>query len=157
MAIQTAGAVSVNADRTVAFGIISDPLRLARCVPGCHDLREISPGRYSAVITNKVAIIALSFKVIVEIVKIEPPNTIEAKLTGDAIGLSGRVIATASLRLGSGDDGHTGIAYSADVALTGKLGGLGESVFRTKSAELAREFAANLKATIENELREQHA
>ncbi len=108
-------------------------------------------------VTSKVAFIALSFKVIVEIVKIEPPDAIEARITGDAVGLAGRVVATASMRLGSSIEGRTAIAYSTDVALTGKLGGLGEPVFRAKSAELAREFATNLKAAIEKESRETHA
>jgi uncharacterized protein len=157
MAIQTSGTVSVGADRRVAFGFVSDPSRLARCVPGCRDPREISPGRYAAVVTNKVAFISLSFKVIVEIEKIEPPDTIEAKISGDAVGLSGHVVATASLRLGSDGDGCTAIHYSTHMALTGKLGGLGESVFRAKTAELAREFAANLKSAIEKEPREQRA
>ena len=157
MALQTTGEVSVDADRTTAFGFVSDPSRLALCVPGCHDLREISPGRYSAIVTSKVAFVTLTFKVLVEIVKIEPPDAIEAKITGEAIGLAGRVVAIAGLRLGSPADGHTVISYSTDVVLTGKLGGLGESVFRAKSAELAREFATNLKAGIEKEPRETHA
>jgi carbon monoxide dehydrogenase subunit G len=109
------------------------------------------------VVTSKVAFIALSFKVIVEIVKNEPPDAIEAKIAGDAIGLAGRVVATAGLRLGSSGDGSTSISYTTDVVLTGKLGGLGESVFRAKSAELAREFATNLKTAIEREPRETHA
>jgi|SRR5579862_1697525 len=154
MALQTSGEVSVEADRASAFEFVSDPLRLAQCVPGCHDLREISPGRYSALVTSKVAFIALSFKVIVEIVKIEPPDAIEARITGDAVGLAGRVVATAAMQLGNSGDGRTAIAYSTDVALTGKLGGLGEPVFRAKSAELAREFATNLKAAIEKKPRE---
>jgi uncharacterized protein len=157
MALHTAGEVSVHVDRTSAFEFVSDPLRLAQCVPGCHDLQEISPGRYSAVVTSKVAFIALSFKVIVEIVKNEPPDAIEARITGDAIGHAGRVVATAALRLGSSGEGRTAIAYSTDVSLSGKLGGLGEPIFRTKSAELAREFATNLKAAIEKEPRETHA
>lgn len=157
MALQTAGEVSVDVDRAVAFGFVSDPLRLAQCVPGCHDLQEISPGRYTAIVTSKVAFMALSFKVMVEIVKIEPPEAIEAKITGEAIGLAGRVVATAGLRLVSSGDGCTAISYSTGVVLTGKLGGLGESVFRAKSAELAREFATNLKAAIEKEPQGTHA
>jgi carbon monoxide dehydrogenase subunit G len=151
MALQTAGEISVDIDRAAAFGFVSDPLRLAQCVPGCHDLQEISPGRYSAVVTSKVAFISVSFNVTVEIVKIEPPDAIEAKITGDAIGIAGRVVATAGLRLASVGDARTTISYSTDVVLAGKLGGLGESVFRAKSAELAREFASNLKAAIEKD------
>jgi carbon monoxide dehydrogenase subunit G len=156
MALQTAGEFSVDVDQSAAFDFVSDPLRLAQCVPGCNDPREISPGRYSAVVTSKVAFITLTFKVIVEIVKIEPPAAIAAKITGDAIGLAGRVVATAGLQLEGAGGGRTAISYSTDVVLTGKLGGFGESVFRAKSAELAREFATNLKAAIEKEPRETH-
>ncbi len=157
MGIHTEGAVAVDAEQSVAFDFVSDPARLARCVPGCRDPQEISPGRYAAVIRNKVAFITLDFKVIVEIVKTEPPNVIEAKISGDAVGHSGRVTANAALRLETAAEGGTQIHYSTDVSLMGKLGGMGESVFRAKSAELAREFAANLKAAIEQEVRERTA
>ena len=149
MALQTGGQIRVDVDRATAFDFVGDPVRLAQCIPGCGDLRELSPGRYSAVLTNEVAFLTLSFKVIVEVVKVEPPNGIEAKITGEAIGLVGRVVANAGLQLSEAGPSQTDIRYTASVGLTGKLGGLGEPVFRAKSAEVAREFAANLKAAIE--------
>jgi|SRR5436309_14525401 len=149
MALQTSGQVRVDVDRAKAFDFIGDPVRLAQCIPGCKDLRELSPGRYSAVLMNEVAFITLSFKVIVEIVKVEPPSAIEAKITGEAIGLVGRVAANAGLQLSEAGANQTDIRYTANVGLTGKLGGLGEPVFRAKSAEVAREFGVNVKAAIE--------
>ncbi|HYR84065.1 MAG TPA: SRPBCC domain-containing protein [Terriglobia bacterium] len=149
MALQTSGQVRVEVDRATAFDLVGDPVRLAQCIPGCKDLRELSPGLYSAVLTNEVAFITLSFKVTVEVVKLEPPSAIEAKITGEAIGLIGRVAANAELQLSETGPGQTDIRYTTSVGLTGKLGGLGEPVFRAKSAEVAREFAANLKAAIE--------
>lgn len=150
MALQTSGQVRVEVDRATAFDFVGDPVRLAQCIPGCGDLREVSPGVYSAVLTNEVAFIRLSFKVIVEVVKVEPPNAIEGKITGEAIGLVGRVVANAVLQLSEAGPGQTDIRYTATVGLTGKLGGLGEPVFRAKSAAVAREFGANLKTAIEN-------
>ena len=149
MALQTSGHVSVEVDRATAFDFVGDPVRLAQCIPGCSDLRELSAGRYSAVLTNHVAFITLSFKVVVEVVKVEPPGTIEAKITGEAIGLVGRVTANAGLQLSEAGTSQTDIRYTANVSLTGKLGGLGEPVFRAKSAEVAREFGANVKTMIE--------
>ncbi len=99
-------------------------------------------------LTNQVAFITLRFKVIVEIVKIDPPNSIEAKITGDAIGVPGRVVASAGLQLSDTGPNQTTVRYSASIGLAGKLGGLGEPIFRAKSAEVARQFAANLKAAI---------
>ena len=149
MALQTSGQVRVDVDRAMAFDYVGDPVRLAQCIPGCRDLCELSPGRYSAVLTNEVAFITLSFKVIVEVIKIEPPGAIEAKITGETIGLAGRVVANAGLQLSEAGPSQTDIRYTASVGLTGKLGGLGEPVFRAKSAEVAREFGSNLKAAIE--------
>src|SRR5262245_40854023 len=143
MAVQTVGQVRVDVNRISAFDFVADPVRLAQCIPGCKDLRELSPGRYSAVLTNQVAFITLSFKVIVEVTRIESPGMIEAKITGEAIGLVGRVVANAGLELAEAGPNETDIRYTASVGLTGKLGGLGEPVFRAKSAEVAREFGAN--------------
>ncbi len=52
MALQTGGQVRVDVDLATAFDFVGDPVRLAQCIPGCGDLRELSPGRYSAVLTN---------------------------------------------------------------------------------------------------------
>ncbi len=149
MALQTSGQIRVDVDSATAFNFVGDPVRLAQCIPGCRDLCLLSPGVYSAVLTNEVAFITLSFKVTVEVVNLEPPNAIGAKITGEAIGLIGRVTASAGLQLSEAGPSQTDIRYTASVGLTGKLGGLGEPVFRAKSAEVAREFAANLKAAIE--------
>jgi carbon monoxide dehydrogenase subunit G len=149
MALQTSGQIRVDVDGATAFDFVGDPVRLAQCIPGCKDLRELSPGRYSAVLTNEVAFITLSFKVIVEVGKVDPPSAIEARIIGEAIGLVGRVTANAGLELSEAGPNQTNIRYAANVSIGGKLGGLGEPVFRAKSAEVAREFGANLKAAIE--------
>ena len=156
MALETTGEVTVEVDRATAFAFVQDPERLAGCIPGCHDLRELSPGRYSAVLTNRVAFMTLSFKVIIDVVRMEPPTEIEAKITGDAVGLPGHLVATASVQLTEAAERCTTIRYVTDVGLTGKLGGLGQPAFRATSAQLAREFGANLKKGIEAESTETH-
>src|SRR5262249_26911878 len=149
MAFQTSGNFTVDVDRATAFGVVGDAARVAQCIPGCTELSELSPGRYSAVLTNDVAFITLRFKVIVEVVKTDPPSAIEAKVTGQTIGLAGRVTATAGLQLSEAGPKRTEVRYTSNVALAGKLGGLGEPVFRAKSADVARQFGVDLEAAIE--------
>ena len=144
MALQTSGQVRVDVDRTTAFDFVRDPVRLAACIPGCKELQEVSPGIYAAVLTSEVAFITLTFKVIVEIIRIEAPGTIEAKITAETIGLSGRVTADAALQLSEAGLAQTEIRYTSSVSFAGKLGGLGEPVFRAKSAEVSKQFGANL-------------
>lgn len=149
MALDTSGEITVAVDRVTAFAGVSDPARLARCIPGCQDVRELSPGRYTATLTSRVAFMTLSFKVAIDVVTIDPPVTIEARVTGDAVGLSGHVVAIASLHLDETADRRTTIRYATAIGLTGRLGGLGQPVFRATSAKMAREFGENLKAEIE--------
>ena len=157
MALQTAEEITVDVERASAFAFVQDAARLARCIPGCDDLRELSPGRYTAVLTSRVAFMTLSFKVIIDVLRIEPPNMIEAKITGDAVGLAGHVAATASVWLVEQGERRTMIRYVTDVGLTGRLGGLGQPVFRATSARLAREFGENLKRALEAGPAESHA
>ena len=149
MPLQTSGEISVGVPRDAAFAFLQDPHRLAACIPGCRDLREIGPNRYAAVLTSRVAFLTLSFNVTIEILRTEPPESIDAGITGDAVGLVGHVAATASVRLTDEGAHRTMIHYTTEIALTGKLGGLGQPVFRSTSAQLARDFGANLKQALE--------
>jgi carbon monoxide dehydrogenase subunit G len=149
MALQTTGEIVVAVDQQTAFKFMEVPEQLAQCIPGCHDLRQLAPGSFSAVLTNKVSFITLSFQVTVEIVKIEPPYAIEAKITGKPVGFVGQLSASAGLHFADAGEGRTIIRYSSDVTLTGKLGGVGQPVFRAKSNEVASEFSANVKAALE--------
>jgi len=149
MAVETSGETLVDVPRDVAFAFLQDPYRLAACIPGCRDLRDIGPNRYAAVLTSRVGFMTLSFTVTIEILGMQAPESIDAAIVGDAIGLVGHVSATASVRLADDGGQRTMVRYATDIALTGKLGGLGQPVFRSTSAKLAREFGANLKKALE--------
>ncbi|MFN2460478.1 MAG: CoxG family protein [Candidatus Velthaea sp.] len=147
--MQTSGTITVSAPRAQAYAFISDPRRLAACIPGCTDLRELAPGTYAAVLGSKVGFITVRFDVTVEITKQEPNEAIEATITGKPMGLAGRLEARAAMTLADSDAGATAIRYAVELGLTGKLGGIGQPVFTSKSEQLAREFGDNLRAAIE--------
>jgi len=149
MAVETSGEITVDVDRSTAFAVVRNPTRLARCIPGCKDLRELAPDRYTAVLTGQVAFMTLSFKVNIDVTRIDEPSALEARVTGDAVGLAGHVVATAHLQLEDAADRRTVVRYATEIGLTGRLGGLGQPVFKATSAKMAREFGANLKAEIE--------
>lgn len=149
MALHTSGDILVGVPRTEAFTFLQNPRRLAACIPGLCDLRELGPDRYSAVLTSRVAFMTVRFNVTIEILNVDPPQAIEAKITGDAVGLVGHVAANAAVRVTAEGEGTSRLNYATDIALTGKLGGFGQTVFQATSARLAREFGENLKKAIE--------
>jgi carbon monoxide dehydrogenase subunit G len=146
--LQTGGSfeVAVAQDRTFAF--VNDPHTLAICIPGCSDLTELGDNKYSAKLTNRVGPISLTFDVVVELTKVEPPTAIDASVSGNAAG--GRLTANATVRLEALDDAHTKVSYTVDLGLTGRLGGIGQPVFRAKSDELSKKFGANVRAALES-------
>jgi uncharacterized protein len=149
MALQTTGEIIVEVDPDTVFKFIEVPEQLAQCIPGCRDLRQVAPSSFTALLTSEVSFMTLNFQVVVEVVKINPPHAIEARIMGRPIGFSGQLIGTAELRLADAGQGRTVIRHSSDIGLTGKLGSLGQPVFRAKSAEMTAKFAANLKAALE--------
>lgn len=157
MALQTTGEIVVDVDRDTVFKFIEVPEQLAQCIPGCRDLRQASPTSFTAVLTSEVSFMTLNFQVVVEVVKISPPNAIEAKITGRPMGFSGQLMGTAQLQLADAGEGRTIIRHSSDIGLTGKLGSLGQPVFRAKSTEMSAKFAANLKAAVEKDIRGKRA
>jgi carbon monoxide dehydrogenase subunit G len=147
--MQTSGAFVVAVPRDRAFAFISDPERVATCIPGCTNLRETAPGTYAATLSNRVGPISVKFDVTVQLTKIESPEAIDATVAGNAPALGGRLTATAALRLAEEGGTATRVTYSVDMGLSGRLGGIGQPVFRAKSDELSKAFGANVKAAIE--------
>jgi len=149
MPLETKGEIIVDVDRETAFNFVEIPEQLARCIPGCSDLREVAPGRFTAVLSSEVSFMKLNFQVVVEVVKIDPPHTIEARIIGRPLGISGQLVGKAELELADVGQGRTIIRHCSDIGLTGKLGSLGQPVFRAKSTEMSTKFAENLKAALE--------
>ena len=157
VSVHAAAEVVVDVDRPTVFAFLQDPTRLSVCIPGCRDVRETAPGRYSAVLTSRVAFMTVSFNTTIQITRLDPPHVLEATIDGDAVGLAGHVASTVIVSLADDGPDRTIVRYSTDVALTGRLGGLGQSVFQSTSTRLAREFGDNLKKGIEAQRTQPHA
>jgi uncharacterized protein len=80
--------------------------------------------------------------------RLAPPDEIEAKIEGTPLGVVGRLTATSTTRLTEAD-GQTLIQYSIDTTLTGKLGGIGQPVLRSKAKEMEKQFTERLRAAFE--------
>ena len=137
------GEISVAAPRELVFRRLSDAHFFASCIDGVQDLTEIDPTHYSALFATKIAYMRFNFKVNVEMSRVSPPETIEAKVEGTPMGVVGRLTATATTRL-TERDGQTDIHYAIDAALTGKLGSIGQPVLKAKAKEMEKQFAQRL-------------
>jgi carbon monoxide dehydrogenase subunit G len=143
-----AGEVKVRAVRAAVFEKLNDAHFFASCIEGVSNLQEIDATHYTAILETKVAYIRFKFNITVEIAESEAPHRIVAKSEGTPMGMVGRLTSTSTATL-TEDNGETTVVYDIDVALTGRLGSLGQPVVRSKARELEHQFATNLKAAFE--------
>ena len=139
------GDILIDAPREAVFAKVRDARFFASCVEGVHDLNEVDPTHYTAVMETKVAYLKFKFKVAVEVVRMDAPREIEAKIEGTPLGIVGRLTATSVTRLEDEGSG-TKVSYEMDAALTGKLGSLGQPVLRSKAKEMERIFTERIRA-----------
>jgi len=139
------GEISVQAPREVVFARLSDAPFFTSCVDGVKELTAIDETHYSALFATRIAYLRFTFKVNVEMTRIEPPTRIEAKIEGTPLGVVGRMTATAATELVEDGD-QTTIRYIIEATITGKLGSMGEPVLRAKAKEMEKQFSKNLIA-----------
>ena len=142
--MKLSGEMTIDAPRQKVFDALRDARFFASCIDGVHDLVELGGNRYGAVLETKVAYIQFKFKVVVEMTRIDPPNEIEARVDGVPMGIVGRLVANSLTKL-TEDGDTTRIHYDIDASLTGKLGGLGAPVMKSKAKDMEKQFVKRLR------------
>lgn len=142
------GEISVRAPREAVFEKLRDARAFASCVEGVGALTEVDGTHYTATLETKIAYMRFKFAVAVEVLRLEAPALIEAKIEGAPIGVVGRMTASSVTTLAQSGD-ETQIRYAVEVALAGKLGAMGQPVLRSKAREMEKNFAANLRRLLE--------
>jgi uncharacterized protein len=139
------GDIWMEAPREAVFAKVRDARFFASCIDGVQTLTELDPDHYTAVLETKVAYLKFKFNVAVEVVRVDAPREIEARIEGTPVGIVGRLTASSVTRLAD-DNGGTKVSYEIEAALTGKLGSLGQPVLRAKAKEMERLFTERMRA-----------
>jgi carbon monoxide dehydrogenase subunit G len=81
--------VRVEKQTTVAappeqvWAFLWDVERVARCIPGCSDVRVVDPQRsYTATVTEKVGPFRVSFPLEIEVTRLEAPRNLQVQARG---------------------------------------------------------------------------
>ena len=146
--MKLSGDIRIKAARDKVFEALRDPQFFASCIDGIRDLTATDATHYDATLETKVAYLQFRFKVIVELTRVEPPREIEAKIEGTPLGVVGRLTASSRTTLTEEPDG-TLVEYAIETALTGKLGGIGQPVLKSKAKQMEKQFFARLRAAFE--------
>lgn len=147
------GRFRIPASRAVVFERLNDPHFFASCLEGVHDLHEIDENNYTALLETRIAYINFKFDVAVTIRERVAPERVVVHLEGTPKGMVGRLTSTAVAVLVEAEDGQeTDVVYEMEVALTGKLGSLGQPVMKSKAKEMERGFVRRASAAFSPEV-----
>ena len=86
------GKIDVPAPRQAVFEKLRDANFFASCVDGVQDLVEIDDRHYTATLETRVAYIKFKFAVSVEIVELDEPVRVVARVEGTPVGTRGGIV-----------------------------------------------------------------
>lgn len=148
--MQVSSRFTVKCAQDEVFKFVSTPEKLAHCIPGCSDLKSLTDDSYGAILAVDIAFLKLKFDVTVRLTEVNEPNQIKAVIDGKPKALAGKLAGSVDLQVAAIDEDSTEITYLLDQSITGKLGGIGQSVFRAKCEEMGNLFAENLRTALMN-------
>lgn len=145
------GTFDVAAPRAAVYRHITDPGLMARCVPGCESIEQISPTSYRALVTIGIGGIKARFNLVVEVTREHPPGLVLSRTRGEEGSRASVVAADNELKLDEIDSDTTRVSYSSEVSVTGRLGKFALGVMKKKVAAMGQEFADRLREFIKTQ------
>lgn len=139
----------IKAEQAKVWNFLMDTESLARCLPGCEEVKDLGDGVYQAVAAVQIAFMKLRFNLNVRITDMTPPQQLVSEVDGKPISLVGQLKMKAQMNLTTVAEGVTQVHYLMDMSMAGKLGSLGQSAFRSKATEMGGLFAENIRRALE--------
>jgi carbon monoxide dehydrogenase subunit G len=116
-----------------------DAPTMRACIPGCTELERPDESHFRGRLTNEIAHVRFDAVFSVEITELVPPHTVRAVLTAEDTRLGSSLKVNAALDVVAAGDGSD-VTYAMELAMWGRLGRMGESIFRRRTAEVEEQF-----------------
>jgi uncharacterized protein len=131
------------------WSLLSDPRRVATCVPGAKITEQVDEKRYKGTISVRVGPSATDYKGELEIIRLDQEKH-EMEILGKGQDVKGRGSASMRMtsKLRSLDDGGTEVTSVAEVNVVGILAQMGSRVISEVSNIMFGQFTKNFEAQL---------
>jgi hypothetical protein len=140
---------TLSAPQAQVWSFITDPQKVAQCIPGCEGAEEKQRGKYAAAINVKVGPIRTTFHLDIEQTEQRPPAFASYLGKGEEGSRASRISSVSTLALKSLSVNSTEVTYTSDINITGRLGKFGGGMMQKIADSIGEEFVAALKGRLE--------
>ena len=122
------------------WAALNDAEILAKAIPGCQELNQVSDTELTAKVKLKVGPVSATFTGEVTLSELNPPHSYVISGSGKG-GVAGGATGSARVNLEPIEDGAaTRLTYEVDAAVTGKIAQLGSRLIESTAKKLATKF-----------------
>jgi carbon monoxide dehydrogenase subunit G len=150
MAIEIVKTFTVKAPPAVVWGFLTDPQRVARCMPGAAITDRIDEKTFAGTMAVKVGPVSTSYKGKIVFERLDPESH-TAKIVATGQDVRGR--GGADLHLTSSikevAPGETEVTAASKVNITGILAQMGRGMVQDVSDQLFQTFSQRMRAELE--------
>ncbi|MHC4548074.1 MAG: CoxG family protein [Planctomycetota bacterium] len=139
------GEAKIDAPPEQVWDILLDPEVIAACIPGCQELREEGPDRYTAVLKLGLGPVSGTYEGSFHLHDKVAPSRYTMAFEGT--GRPGFVKGTARAELRA-DGGATVVAYECDLEIGGLIASVGQRVLKSASSYLVGQMFAGLRQQV---------
>jgi carbon monoxide dehydrogenase subunit G len=140
------GSVTLPAIPEQVWQALNDPEVLRLCIPGCEEVRQISPDEMHARVMLKLGPVRANFVGKVRLTDVRPLQGCTLNFEGSG-GSAGFAKGSSVIALTAVPEG-TRLDYTAQASVAGKLGQIGGRLMDASAKQLADRFFAAFKANI---------
>ena len=137
--MKLAGQYTLPAPPEKVWALLTDPVRLAKLLPGCERLDPDGPDRFKAAVKFGIAAISGKYAGTLEFAEKKPPNSMRMKLSGK--GLPGFVDGTGHVEL-SENGNQTDLRYTAEAQVGGMITSVGQRMIEGAAKKIVDQFFA---------------
>lgn len=142
---------TIDAPQDRVWQYVSSPEKVGLCFPGCQEIESLGDDKYLAAIKVQMGPIRTVFKVNFEVTEQRPPDYAAYSSRGEEENRASRMKAESTLTLSPLDRHRTGVRYTSDVSIVGRLGKFGLNVMKNKADSMGDQFIRELRGRIEGQ------
>lgn len=143
--MKLSGTQTFPAPRQKVWEFLTDPQRLAKCMPGCEKLATVGENEYSGVINVGLAAVKGVYNGKVRLDEIQPP--IHYKILLDGKGKQGFIKGAGTIDLEE-QNGQTLLKYNGDVQVGGPLASVGQRMIDGAAKMMMGQFFTAMGAEV---------